>query len=214
MSNPNYRLDYADDRLCLFEANSKKPFFIDFLHGKNAYRRQQPGKRKQLLAKAIGIKPNYRPTIIDATAGLGEDSFAFACLGCDVVLVERAPIIASLLEDALQRLRIADALGQQMQLVKLPAADYFAMLTQHPDVIYLDPMYPDQAGSALNKKGMRILRELVGDDNDADLLLPLALNCAKRRVVVKRHCHAPILNQQKPNIVFTGKTVRLDVYLV
>src|SRR3569833_2829818 len=40
-----------------------------------------------------------------------------------------------------------------------------------PNVVYLDPMYPERGKSALEKKEMRYLRALVGDDLDAPALL-------------------------------------------
>jgi len=80
-------------------------------------------------------------------------------------------------------------------------------------VIYLDPMFPDSRKSALVKKEMRILREVVGEDVDATELLQLALLCAKRRVVVKRARLASIIEGPKPDLQFKGKSSRYDVYL-
>ena len=82
----------------------------------------------------------------------------------------------------------------------------------HPDVIYLDPMYPTRGKSALSKKEMQICRKLVGDDTDIDSLMTVAMETACKRVVVKRHPHAPPL-APKPSICFKGKKVRYDVYL-
>ena len=50
-----------------------------------------------------GIQPGIRPRVLDATAGLGRDAFVLARLGCTLTLIERQPLIAALLEDALQR---------------------------------------------------------------------------------------------------------------
>jgi len=66
---------------------------IDFLSTKMKYRRQHGGGVKQLIAKAVGIKGKYRPTIIDVTAGLGKDAYVLASLGCTVHMLERSPII-------------------------------------------------------------------------------------------------------------------------
>ena len=79
-------------------------------------------------------------------------------------------------------------------------------------MIYLDPMYPASNKSALNKKSMRILRQLVGNDDDAATLLDISLLRAKYRVVVKRPRHATTLNEQEPDIVYRGKSSRFDVY--
>ena len=73
-------------------------------------------------------------------------------------------------------------------------------------------MYPHSTKSALAKKEMRFLRQLVGDDIDAANLLALALVCAKQRVVVKRPRLAPYLAKFKPQHSIFGKQHRLDVY--
>lgn len=82
-----------------------------------------------------------------------------------------------------------------------------------PDVIYFDPMFPERNKSALVKKEMRILKEVVGDDLDADEIFRLALTKAKKRVVIKRPKGAPHLNNQEPSLIYKGKSSRFDVYL-
>ena len=81
-----------------------------------------------------------------------------------------------------------------------------------PDVVYLDPMFPLRKRSALAKKEMRVLRRLVGDDEDAGELLEVARRAARRRVVVKRTPEAPPL-AAAPTMSYRGKLVRYDVYL-
>src|SRR5581483_4598494 len=82
----------------------KQDLYIDFASGANTYRRLHGGGTGQAVAKAVGLKTYGLPlTIIDATAGLGQDAFVLACLGCQVTLIERNPAIADLLADALQR---------------------------------------------------------------------------------------------------------------
>ena len=82
-----------------------------------------------------------------------------------------------------------------------------------PDVIYLDPMYPEHGTNALPHKEMRWLRELVGEDTDADALLAPALLLARKRVVVKRPLKAPDLAGVAPHHRHRGRAVRFDVYL-
>ena len=61
--------------------------------------------QSELLVKAARIKGLSRPVrIVDATAGLGEDSLLFAAAGFSVRLYESDPVIAALLRDALARL--------------------------------------------------------------------------------------------------------------
>ena len=66
--------------------------------------------------------------------------------------------------------------------------------------------------SALAKRPLRLLRELVGTDADSQELLAVARAVARRRVVVKRPDHTPPL-APGPQDSYRGKLVRYDVYL-
>ena len=213
-------------RLALTIPNNKLggSIFVDLVGGKAGHRYHFGGGRRQPLAKAVGLKGGKNPTIIDATAGLGRDAFVLACLGAQVMLIERSPILTALLEDGLGRASHDPALRaivtERMNLVTADAIEWLTKLPieQHPDVVYMDPMYPHRNKSALVKKEMRVLRELVGDDDDASQLLHTALTCAKHRVTVKRPRTAPrlsgsILNNRKPNSTVESKNTRYDIYV-
>jgi len=190
--------------------------YVDFISGKTRHRRLYGGGKNQPLAKAVGIKKDYRPTIIDATAGLGQDSFVLATLGCQVTLLERSPIIAALLYDGLQRAKQVDEITeiiQQLNLIHINSNNYLENLMTYPDTIYLDPMYPHRQKSALVKKEMRILRDIVGDNEDDEKLLNVALFRANKRVVVKRPKYADILGDIKPDFQIKSEKTRFDVYL-
>ena len=77
---------------------------------------------------------------------------------------------------------------------------------------FLDPMFPEKRKNAAPKKEMAAFHFLVGADADADALLPLALQVAQRRVVVKRPRHAPVLAGVKPSLVLEGESTRFDIY--
>jgi 16S rRNA (guanine1516-N2)-methyltransferase len=191
-------------RLELREANSKTgPVYVDF-----EALVKRPKYKKDLLAKAVGIKGSYRPIVIDATAGLGQDAFMLASYGCEVTMIERSKIIAALLQDGLARTKQLEAVSR-LTLFLGDAKDLLPNLTR-PDVIYLDPMYPESGKTALKRKEMRLFRELVGDDVDVLEVLELALQAAIKRVVLKRPLKAPTLG--KPNLHYQGSTIRFDVY--
>jgi len=101
----SFLLFYEGDILKLInsKADEMAPVWVDFCKGKSAYRQKHQGKGKLPLSRACGIKQNQRPLIIDATAGLGQDAFVLAGLGCQVLCIEQNPILASLLEDGLAR---------------------------------------------------------------------------------------------------------------
>lgn len=213
-------LAVTPERLELRENSAKntKPIVVDFLAPTITYRIKYGGGKNQLIAKALGIKNKKHPLVIDATAGFGIDAFLLASLGCEVLMLERSPIIHALLADGLEHLN-KSSISTHLKL-KLKLTESFAYLNQirenrksKVDVIYLDPMYPKRSKSALNKKAMRILHELVDDNSDASQLLELALKCVKNRVVIKRPRLASNLGELQPDVQFFSPGTRYDVYL-
>lgn len=205
--------------LKLTDKNGPGPIMVNFAGSTMEYRLRHGGGRSQALARAIGLKKGWQPTVIDATAGLGRDGFIMAHLGCHVHMFERSPILAVMLEDGLKKARQADKTPETLSRILFTGADskeFLQKLKQQdrPEVIYLDPMYPERTKSSLVKKEMRILRGLAGDDQDAGELLNIALYCADNRVVIKRPRLAPTLDDTEPSHAITGKTSRFDVYLI
>ncbi|EAA9996251.1 16S rRNA (guanine(1516)-N(2))-methyltransferase RsmJ [Salmonella enterica subsp. enterica serovar Kentucky] len=180
--------------------------FVDFVGG----------GRGEAVAKAVGIKGDYLPDVVDATAGLGRDAFVLASVGCRVRMLERNPVVAALLDDGLAR-GYADAdiggwLQERLQLIHASSLTALTDITPRPQVVYLDPMFPHRQKSALVKKEMRVFQSLVGPDLDADGLLEPARQLATKRVVVKRPDYAPPLaDVATPNAIVT-KGHRFDIY--
>lgn len=188
------------------------PLAVEFLAGRGS-----PQLRRAALAgkgAGRGGGEGGPPRVIDATAGLGQDAFALAEWGYHVELIERSPLVAALLADGLERAsrddRTSDAAGR-MNLHQGEAVDLLPRL-EPAEVVYLDPMYPRSGREGRKGKGMRLLRELLGDDRDADTLLEVARRVAGRRVVVKRPLRAPALANRKPSGSLSGTTVRYDLY--
>lgn len=189
---------------------------VDFVSSAMTHRRYFGGGSSQMIAKAIGIRSGIRPTVLDATAGLGRDAFVLAQLGCSLRLVERHPVVAALLEDGLQRAAEDVEVAPIVARMRLSADDAITLMRdwreETPQVIYLDPMFPHRKKSALVKKEMRLLRPLAGDDEDAPALLAAALALASYRVVVKRPRQAPPITGQVPGYALNGQSCRFDIY--
>lgn len=205
------------NHLALHSAEQKtQGVYADFVQGQLGYRREHSCGRNQPLPRAIGLKKHQSLKVLDTTAGLGRDAFVLAVLGCQVTMLERSPILAALLTDGLQRLQQQAALHdiwQNMQLIHISAQHYLQNLSDCPDVIYIDPMYPHRQKSALVKKEMRFIRQVVGDDHDSTELLALALQKAKWRVVVKRPKGAnPLSATSQPHAHIHSKNTRYDIY--
>lgn len=203
------------------------PVRVDFVEGKARHRRLHGGGSGQMVARAVGVgKASRSLQVLDATAGLGQDAFVLASLGCEMHLLERTAVVHLLLADGLARARQTglpdeQAIVARMTLERANALDWLAQAPVYDatrpdsgvaDVIYLDPMFPHRDKSALVKKEMRLFRGLVGDDEDADALLAVALRCARYRVVVKRPRKAPVLAGIKPGLTLEGQSSRYDIY--
>ena len=174
----------------------------------NPLRPRAPGRGRDLLARATGR--NCR-TIFDATAGLGRDALHLAWLGRQVTAVERSPVLAELLRDAVESLELVSGVGS----IKVHCGDSRLLLKELPkaDVVYLDPMFPDRGlHHAAPRKELELLRGLVGLDPDAKALADLAQTCAGRRMVVKRPRSARPLTGS-PDFEVPGRAIRYDVYL-
>lgn len=203
---------------------------VDFSSGAMSYRQRHGQGRGELLAKAIGVKKHNTHSVLDVSAGLGKDSFILASLGCELTMLERSPIVAALLQNGLARAgNDANLLPivERMHFLKTDAIEFLKTIKTKNndnnatdgasipgfDCIYLDPMFPENKKSRLVKKDMRAFRLLVGEDFDGPDLFEIAIASGIHRVVVKRHRHDPPLGTIKPEICFTGKTSRFDVYI-
>lgn len=225
-SNASFALVQTEERLELRKLDEPKlgAIYVDFISGAVAHRRKFGGGKGQAIAKAVGLNKGAIPHVLDATAGLGRDGFVLASLGCKVTLMERHPVVAALLDDGLQRAYLDSEIGawmkERVNLIHKSSHIGLQELKQnntfHPDVVYLDPMYPHPEGkkkSALVKKEMRVFQTLVGQDMDADELLTPALKLAEKRVVVKRPDYAGYLDNIEPTMKIETKKNRFDVYV-
>lgn len=179
----------------------------------------------ELLVRAARVKGVKDPVALDATAGLGEDSFLLAAAGFTVEMYERDSVIAALLRDGLERAAAEPELAIIVGRMHLHEADSLAALgvlgdgngetpdgTRAPDVVYLDPMFPERQKSAAVKKKLQLLQRLENpcSDEEADLLVRAAVAARPRKVIVKRPAKGPYLAGMKPAYSIEGKAVRFD----
>ena len=212
---------------------------------------------------------------VDATAGMGEDALLLAAAGFRVILCERNPVIASLLEDTMRRAAaeendsdsevaagaaaeeenaakpqtgkakeenaakpqtgkakeenaatpqtgkaseralLREAVGR-MELRFGDSERVLAELAQQgvrPNVVVLDPMFPERHKSGLVRKKFQLLHNLEEPCTDEAQLLAAALAAAPRRIVIKRPLHGPWLGGRKPDWSLEGKAIRYDCLL-
>jgi 16S rRNA (guanine1516-N2)-methyltransferase len=180
-----------------------------FVHQQRSF----PAAKQGAFNQAIGRKSQ---NIIDATGGWGSDALLLCSQGYRVQILERNPVMALLLRDAMQRLKETPWACEQAvkipQVVECDAIEWFAKQTTDTHCVYFDPMFPaKKKSSAATNKKMQFLQEFVGADVDAEQVLSAALASRAPRVVVKRPHHAqPLLKE--PDQRFASKLVHYDVY--
>jgi len=226
LESPDFVIVFDKYGVSLQQTGRKAPGPIraEFAEGAVDHRRKFGGGKGQMIAKAVGVKAGVYPKVLDATAGLGKDAFVLATLGCNVQMLERSPVVHALLQDGLTRAREASIVDDpglaqiltRMQLLAVDSQDYLYQITEtdRPDVVYLDPMFPDRQKAADVKKEMAAFHHVVGKDEDADALLEKALAAATYRVVVKRPRKAPFIANKTPSYQLEGKSSRYDIYTI
>ena len=216
----SFILEVNDDRLQIRSLNDKNfgAVYVEFASGKTAHRRIFGSPRNEAIAKAVGFGKDAIPSVLDLTAGLGQDAFVLASMGCRVHIIERCNVIAALLFDGLKRAGKDKEIGrwveERLSLSFEDSSKGLKELPFEPDVVYIDSMFPEKKKSALVRKEVQLLQKIVGQDPDQDQLLEVGKNIAKRRIVVKRPNSAEYLNNQKPNTSIKSKNYRFDIYLI
>lgn len=208
----------------------------------------------ELLVKATKVKGREKLRVIDATAGMGEDSLLLAASGCEVTLYEQDPVIAALLQDTMRRTLEEAALHEivmRMQLVEGDSIDHLRKLGEaatgsnvqcgmegedahhgssphetldatangsdialkRPDVIYLDPMFPERQKSGLVKKKFQLIHYLEAPAENEEALMQAAIAARPFKIVVKRPAKGPYLAGLKPSYSLDGKAIRYDCYV-
>lgn len=203
------------------EDDGSTPTRVDFNDGALQHRLKTTGKR-QGLGKAIGldkVSAGQQVFVIDATAGLGRDACVLAHLGCQVLMLERSPVMHALLADGLKRGRQqADlqAVMARMQLQQVDARQRLkemAATGEHCDVVYLDPMFPPRDKSAKVKKDIALLHALLGSEDDLPSLLQAARAVARYRVVLKRPDDKLPAGVPEPTLWLGNKPAAFAIYV-
>ncbi len=170
----------------------------------------------EMIVKAARIKSAEGPLrLLDATAGFGEDSLLLAAAGFRVDLYEYDPVIGALLEDSLERAKdvqeLKDAVSR-MVLHKEDSIEAMGKLEEAPDVILLDPMFPERQKSGLIKKKFQLLQRLESPCSNEEDLINAAFKAGPRRIVIKRPLKGPFLAGRKPDYSLSGKAIRYDCF--
>lgn len=153
---------------------------------------------------------------LDATAGMGEDSFLLAAYGYQVTLCEQNPVIALLLKDAIRRARkIPDfrEIAGRMQLEEQDSILHMHKMLDPVDVIYLDPMFPKRQKSGLINKKLQLIQKLEPPCGNETELFLAAEQASPGKIIVKRPLKSPNLAGRAPSYTLEGKAIRYDCYV-
>lgn len=186
----------------------------DFSHMRS--RTARANLNRELLVCASRTRSSGGPlTAVDATAGLGEDSFLLAAAGFSVTLIEQNPVIAVLLQDAIDKALALPELKEtalRMNLIVGDSTNELPRLGSAPDVVLLDPMFPERRKSAAVKKKLQLIQQLERPCENEAALLEAAFAAHPRKVIVKRPVKGPYLAGHKPDYALSGKAIRFDCY--
>lgn len=181
-------------------------------------RLKQANLEREMLVKVSRIKGfDGTPLVVDATAGFAEDSILLAAAGFRVIMFEKDPVIAALLEDALVRASKHETLRPIVERMELRYGDSIKgllALDEKPDVVLLDPMFPSRQKSALIKKKFQLLQQLEKPCDEEEELLEAAITVGPRKVVIKRPLKGPYLANRKPSHSLEGKAIRYDCIVI
>ena len=122
-------------------------------------------------------------------------------------------MIFALLSDALERAKKdpeTAPIASRMTLFSGDSIPALPTLTPHPDVVLLDPMFPERTKSALVKKKFQLLHQLERPCENEAALLDAALAARPKRIVIKRPAKGPYLAGVKPSYSLSGSAVRFD----
>ncbi len=218
LSGIEFCLLVGDQGLFIQKIGSESRVSADFSNKSFTYRIRS--NQSELLLRAIGSKKNHTLRVIDATAGLGRDSFVMANLGCYVVSCERNLVISEMLDQAIKiAIRSNDSWlagpASRISLQRMDVRKIGKEVLSGVNAIYLDPMFPEKKSSAAANKEIEMLKAMLGDENsdtDSIELLEWALDQQIERVVVKRPIRAELLGGRSPSHQLFGKTIRYDVH--
>lgn len=177
-------------------------------------RLKQNNLSQELLVRTAKIKePNGPLLAIDATAGMGEDSLLLAAAGFHVEMYERNPVIFELLSDAQRRAAEIPELKDIVARMHVHNEDSMEAMKHFettPDVILLDPMFPERQKSSLVKKKLQVIQKLEMPCTDEKELVLTAMQARPKKLIVKRPPKGPYLAGIKPDFSNGGKAVRFD----
>ena len=195
------------------------------------------GRKSELLLQACKLTDQSR--VLDATAGFGHDSLILASTGAQVTMLERDPLMALLLmyeQQLMAQQKNWQKLMSRLHIIGKDSSQYMSENSVNDivangqttksnafDVIYLDPMFPENSyQDTTTGKGAKVGKHMQAlhliasppDSVEEQKLLGLALDTVVEggRVVVKRPVTAPPFAQVSADESWQNDVLRFDGY--
>lgn len=171
------------------------------------------GKNSELLLKIA--KLNNTMSVIDGTAGFGIDGLILASTGANVTLIEQNPMLFLMLKT--EQLKMSQHKNWQklMSRIDIQFGDSGDILknTNHVDLIYLDPMFPNDSYKGAVNKNMQILHQFINPptfDDEMNLFSSAMSQC--QTLIIKRPISAPHFANMFPTQSMNNDVIRFDKY--
>ncbi|MBR5721039.1 MAG: class I SAM-dependent methyltransferase, partial [Clostridia bacterium] len=200
------------EKLFLTDGNVK--VCADFSTLKKRLNEKKEAGNSESIVKAAKIKKTSRGlTVFDATAGFGEDSFILAAAGFRTVLFEKNKIIFEMLRNAYERGKKDGDIACILDRMSVNYGDSIDVLKSSeitPDIVFLDPMFPERRKNGKIKKKFQLLQQLEYPCEDENELLQAAINVKPQKIIIKRPENGDFLAEINPSYSIKGDTIRYD----
>ena len=149
-------------------------------------------------------------SILDCTGGFAKDAAVLASLGNDVTLIDRNPLIMSLLIDAREKIK-SDDIRYIFNKIKIRfgnCIEFIRNTNKHFDYIYFDFMFNINK-SALPSKNEQFLREIVKNDINENVdIIHETIQRVKSKIIIKEHISSNDYDNFDIINTYRGKTVK------
>ena len=173
---------------------------------------QQTVSTRQCLWRALQLKSQTRPYVVDCTAGFGEDSFILSILGARVVSLEQNGLVAALLNTLVTMLKHQQP-SLQWQVHHSQSEQWLRHSTDDYTHVYVDPFFHKKS-NAKPKNPIQWLQNLCHEQQPCpEKLLQSAQQLPVQSIIVKRAKSAGFLGGIKPDRgSILQKASRFDCY--
>ena len=163
--------------------------------------------KKHQLNKIFKAKNS---SILDCTGGFARDAAVLASLGNNVTLIDRNPLIMSLLVDAREKIK-SDDIRYIFSRIKIRfgnCIEFIRNTSKHFEYIYFDFMFNINK-SALPSKNEQFLREIVKNDINENVdIIHETIQRVESKIIIKEHISSNDYDNFDIINTYKGKTVK------